>query len=413
MEPQELEGRFGPYRLLKRIARGGMGEVFLAKQNLARGYERTLVVKRILPHLSDDEKFVKMFLREAHTASRFHHKNIVRIFQVGQEQSQYYLAMEYVEGKDLRAYLTRAFDRNVDIPVEISCAIILEVCEGLSYAHTKTGPGGRSLNLVHRDVSPQNILISYEGNVRLIDFGISKAADGRSATHPGGVEGKVPYLSPEQARGDPLDQRSDIFSTGVLFFELLSGRRFFAGSSEVQILEAIRNFSVDRALEPWRLRLPTPLVGILQKALHERPSGRYETMEQMGREIDQYLVGNGFRNTPLALSQLMNRLFEEELALEEDSLTRTRTLASPSPLSEEVPAGEENNGVGMSAPGVPSPVRKDNRILRHKLVILVLLLIILLEAIVFIVREHHWRREGLYKYRNVRQTVQPFVEGRP
>ncbi len=411
MDAQEIQGRFGPYKLLKRIARGGMGEVFLAQQDLARGYERTLVVKRILPHLSNDEKFVKMFLREAHTASKFQHENIVKIYQVGQERSQYYLAMEYVEGKDLRSFLLRAAERGEPIPHEISCFIIARVCRGLAYAHQKTGPGGECLNLVHRDVSPQNILLSYEGDIRLIDFGISKAADGGSLTRAGSLKGKVPYLSPEQARGEAQDHRSDIFSTGLVFLELLSGRTLFAGCTEYQILERLRTFSVEKNRPLWREELPAPLGRILDLSLHETPGTRYTDVLEMGREIDCFLHETGYGSGRSGLSCLMNRLFETEMAAETMELDRTCTVtASPGPLQD---SPREQPVATRAEPEPVPPEPRDRRILKHKLVILVLLLIIVLEAVLFIAREYQWKKEGRDRYRDLRRSASPESGARP
>jgi len=379
-----------------------MGEVFLARQDLAGGVERTLVVKRILPHLSDDEKFVRLFLREAHTASRLQHRNIVRIYQVGQERSLYYIAMEHVDGKDLRSYLTRSAERRFRVPAGLACYIVSEICAGLAYAHTKTGPTGECLHLVHRDVSPQNVLLSYEGDVRLIDFGISRAADGLPMTHPGGFEGKVPYLSPEQARGESPDPRSDIFSAGLLFFELLCQRRFFQEGSEYQILETLRGFSVDRALAPWRPRLPRPVCEILEKALHHDPAGRYALVQEMRSDIDRFRAEKRFPSGAVELAQSMNELFSAEMAREGEGLDSTRTQA---PASATRPAADAAAPPSCERAPDAAGAPEDRRILKHKLVILVLLLIVLLEAAVFIVREHHWKREGLYKYRSIRRIM--------
>jgi eukaryotic-like serine/threonine-protein kinase len=413
MDTQDLEGRIGPYRLLKRIARGGMGEIFLAKQDLARGYERTLVVKRILPHLSDDEKFVNMFLREAHTASKFQHRNIVQIYQVGQERSQYYLAMEHVDGKDLRAFLLRAAEGDLDLPAEVSCFILSEVCKALEYAHTKAGPGGECLHLVHCDVSPSNILLSYEGSVRLIDFGISKAADGCSVSHPGALRGKIPYLSPEQARGEPLDHRTDIFSAGVVFSEMLCGRPLFAGRSDYEILEKIRKFSVKCAQEQWQNRLPPILCHILERSLSENADNRYAVVKEMAGDIDQFLSGCGCNHGASSLCQWMNRLFAKEMAAEGEEAARTCTAVLSRPAAS-APA-EEKKKEDDANPRRIVPAPKDKRILKHKLVILILLLIIVLEAILFIVREHQWKTEGRNQNGNFKRTVQPapsFSDGR-
>lgn len=391
IEHSRLSDRFGPYTLLRRIARGGMGEIFLAKQSLPRGYERPLIVKRILPHLSDDDQFVEMFLREAHTASRFQHENIVPIYHVGEEDSQYYIAMEYVQGKALRSLLLRVAENGVNIPAEIACYMISCVCKGLYYAHNKTGPGGEPLNLVHRDVSPQNILISYEGGIRLIDFGITKAAGSRSLTHPGTLKGKIPYMSPEQARGEPLDHRSDIFSTGVLLFELLVGEPLFSGTSDYQILEMIRNFSVEEIVQKKMGNLPSSVQKTLVMSLQKEPEKRSREIREMYTDLDHFLVTRNFSNGAAALALLMNRLFSQEMFRESDELSRTRTLASQAEQPE--PSQEKDlERINLrEPPGKPEP--EDKRILKHKLVILVLALIILFESFLFVWRDYQWQQE--------------------
>ena len=387
-----ITDRFGPYILLKRIARGGMGEIFLAKQNLPRGYERPIIIKRILPHLSDDDQFVEMFLREAHTASRFQHENIVPIYQVGQEDSQYYIAMEYVQGKDLRSLLLRTAEQGFGIPPEIACYVASRICRGLHYAHNKTGPGGERLDLVHRDVSPQNILISYEGGIRLIDFGITKAAGGSSLTHPGTFKGKIPYMSPEQAGGEVLDHRSDIFSTGVVFFELLVGEPLFSGSSDYRILEQIRNVSAEEILEKRGGGLPPPMQVMLRTSLQKQPDDRYRDIHEMEEDIDQFLLARDFQNGSATLALLMNRLFSQEMARESEELSRTRTLSLDAVKTGPSQGDDRKKRDFKELPDKREP--DDKRILKHKLVILVLALIILFEAFMFVWWDYQWQKEG-------------------
>jgi eukaryotic-like serine/threonine-protein kinase len=367
-----------------------MGEVFLAKQSLPMGFERPIVVKRILPHLSDDEKFVELFLREAHTASRFQHENIVPIYQVGMEQSRYYIAMEYVQGKDLRAFLLRAAEGGIRLPPELGAHIIACVCRGLGYVHRKSGPDGIPLRLVHRDVSPQNILLSYEGDIRLTDFGISKATGVRGGTRPGTLKGKIPYLSPEQARGDLLDHRSDIFSTGVVLCELLTGGPLFTGESDFAILEGIRGFSIKGSLESRLGQLPPLLAKVVARSLQAEAEDRYPDIRQMHEDLDTFLGEQGFRNGSSTLALWMNRLFAEEMAREGEELSRTRTVVLPARAQPRL--GEEQEDSGETDGGQAADAPVDRRILKHRLVIMLLALLILFEAFLFVWRDYQWRQ---------------------
>ena len=370
-----------------------MGEVFLAKQILPRGYERPIIVKRILPHLSDDEKFVEMFLQEAHTASRFQHENIAQIYQVGVDAAQYFIAMEYVQGKDVRALLQRAAEREVSVPHEVAGCIMLQVCRGLHYAHNKSAPDGTRLNLVHRDVSPQNILLSYEGNVRLIDFGITKGASAAGQTRPGTIKGKIPYMSPEQARGEALDHRSDIFSAGVVLFELLSGGPLFTGESDFAILEQVRDFSVQRLREKRPVAALHPrLQQTLESCLQTSRCDRYPSVLRVAEDLDLFLREKDFRDGSSALALLMNRLFAQEMARENEELTQTRAGLPPGADSSR--AGVQVKGGLPARPGRAAPDSGDKRILKHKLVILLLALIILFEAFMFIWRDYEWRKRN-------------------
>ncbi|MCA9689515.1 MAG: serine/threonine protein kinase, partial [Myxococcales bacterium] len=229
--------QFGPYKLVERISVGGMAEVYKAVETGVEGFERTVAVKRILPHIAEDEEFITMFKDEAKIAGQLTHSNIAQIYNLGQQDDSFYIAMEYVAGKDARSIFTRCQQKNRPMPLAQACFIVMKVCEGLDYAHNKKDKQGRSLNIVHRDVSPPNILVSYDGEVKLIDFGVAKAAGRVSRTQAGILKGKFGYMSPEQVRGMPLDRRSDVFALGVVLYELLTGTRLFQGETDFATLE--------------------------------------------------------------------------------------------------------------------------------------------------------------------------------
>jgi serine/threonine protein kinase len=235
---------FGKYYLLERINVGGMAEVFKAKTFGVEGFERLLAVKRILPNIAEDEEFIAMFIDEAKIAVQLQHANIAQIFDLGKVEDSYFIALEYVPGKDLRSIFDRLRGRGEVMTIQQACHIIMQVCEGLDYAHNKRDAQGRELHLVHRDISPQNVLIGYDGEVKLIDFGIAKAAGKASKTQAGILKGKFGYMSPEQVRGLPIDRRSDIFSVGIVLYELLTNERLFVGESDFSTLEKVRNVEI-------------------------------------------------------------------------------------------------------------------------------------------------------------------------
>ncbi|HEY6880481.1 MAG TPA: serine/threonine-protein kinase, partial [Polyangiales bacterium] len=232
---------FGKYYLLDRVSTGGMAEVYRAKAFGVEGFERIVAVKRILPTIALDTDFIKMFIDEAKLAVQLNHANIAQIFDLGKVDGNYYIALEYVHGKDLRSVFEHQTAQRETLPVELACYVMMKICEGLDYAHRKCDSQGRALELVHRDVSPHNMLISFDGDVKLIDFGIAKAANNSVKTRAGILKGKFGYLSPEQVRGERVDQRSDIFGIGIVLHELLTGERLFAGDSDLSTIEKVRN----------------------------------------------------------------------------------------------------------------------------------------------------------------------------
>ena len=265
-----------------------MAEVFQAKRKGVEGFEKIVAVKRILPHLSTNKGFVEMFINEAKMVAGLSHPNIVQIFELGKIDDSYFIAMEFVDGMDLRTILTRVREKGIIPDVDLAALIASKLGSALEYAHRQCDAEGKPLRIVHRDVSPQNILISNEGEVKLVDFGIAKAAIKASHTDSGSLRGKLLYMSPEQAWGRAIDNRSDIFSLGVVLFEMLTGRTLFTGDSEMSILERVREA---RIIPPSTLNpaVPIELEAVVTRALRKDPEDRYPDASEMLVHLDTYL----------------------------------------------------------------------------------------------------------------------------
>jgi serine/threonine protein kinase len=325
--------QFGKYLLLEKIAVGGMAEVFKAKITGVEGFEKLIAIKRILPNISEDQEFVTMFTDEAKIAGELSHANIAQIFDLGRVDNIYFIAMEYIHGKDLRTIWERHHRRGRKMPIPMSAYIMSRVCEGLDYAHRKKNAAGRELNIIHRDVSPQNILVSYDGEVKIIDFGIAKAANKVSKTQAGILKGKFGYMSPEQVRGLALDRRSDIFSAGIVLYELICGERLFVGGSDFSTLEKIRKVEI---LPPSTINqeISPELERIILKALAKDPADRYQWAYQMQEELQAYLIksGHNFSRKDLAnyLKQAFRRDIEQELERNKEfEKIRVETMVTP------------------------------------------------------------------------------------
>ncbi|HMC20486.1 MAG TPA: protein kinase, partial [Thermoanaerobaculia bacterium] len=245
-EEEPTDGtRFGQYVLLEKIATGGMAEVWKARMRGVEGFQKIVAIKKILPHLSDNREFIDMFIDEAKLAAQLNHNNIIHIYDLGKIQNSYYIAMEFVDGYDLKTILKRAEERVHPVTIELALFVASKIAAALDYAHRKRDFENRDIGLVHRDVSPQNVLISQEGDIKLCDFGIAKAASKASHTQAGALKGKLQYMSPEQAWGKAIDKRSDIFALGTVLFEMLTARKLFTGENEISILEQVREARVE------------------------------------------------------------------------------------------------------------------------------------------------------------------------
>ena len=305
------EGAYGPYRLLQRVAVGGMAEVFKAKRSGVEGFEKVVAVKRILPHLSDNKEFVDMFVDEAKMVAGLTHPNIVQIFDLGRIEKSYYIAMEYVQGRDLRSILRRARERAIRVPLDLCALIASRVCSALEYAHRKKDDRGQPMMTVHRDISPQNILISFEGDVKLTDFGIAKAASKATVTEAGALRGKLLYMSPEQAWGKAMDRRSDLFSLGIVFYEMVTDHKPFLGSSEVSILETVRECKV-AAPSSLNREVPPALERVVMKALERDPERRYQDAAEMYRDLEAVMHETPPPPTAATLARFMETLYEPQ-----------------------------------------------------------------------------------------------------
>ncbi len=306
---------FGKYFLLERVNVGGMAEVFKAKATGVEGFERLVAVKRILPSIAEDEEFITMFIDEAKIAVQLTHANIAQIFDLGRVDGSFFIALEYVHGKDLRAIFNRGRQRGELLPVPMSCYAIMKVCEGLDYAHNKRDATGGFLNLVHRDVSPQNLLVSYEGEVKIIDFGIAKAAGKAGRTQAGILKGKFGYMSPEQVQGMEIDRRSDVFGVGICLYELLTGERLFVGESDFATLEKVRNVDI-MPPSTYNRRVPEELEQIVLRSLARDREERYQTAMQLHDDLQSFMYTSGNFFSRKDLSMYMHRVFTEEIEKE-------------------------------------------------------------------------------------------------
>ena len=310
--------QLGRYELLQRLATGGMGEIYLARTRGAGGFEKLVIIKKILPHLAERQEFITKFLDEGRTVVQLTHGNIVPVFDMGEENGEYFIAMEYVPGLDVRAILANLRKADERLSIAHALHIGAEVCKGLDYAHRKTDDQGRPLHIVHRDISPSNVLISREGEVKLIDFGIARAADKVAKTATGRIQGKCCYMSPEQARGKSLDARSDIFSTGLLIYEMLTLERPFDGRSDLESLELVRQCDISPP-GVHRPAIPESIDRILQKALAQDPDDRYQNADALFVELQQALHHLGHTVTSHQLANALKPHFDDQIEPPSDS----------------------------------------------------------------------------------------------
>ncbi|MCX7804980.1 MAG: serine/threonine protein kinase [Planctomycetota bacterium] len=302
------------YKLVRKIAEGGMGAVYEASLYGAEGFEKTVAIKTILESFSNSSDFVRLFIGEAKLVADLVHENIVQVYQLGKMGNTYYMALEYVEGINLEQFLLYHMERNIPTPVELDAFIISRVCRGLEYAHAKRGRDGNLLGIVHRDVSPKNIMLNIEGVVKLTDFGIAKARQVMEQEEGRVLMGKVEYMSPEQARYDQTDRRSDLFSLGIVMFELFTGKHIFETADLYETLDNVKYAPIPDPRE-YRPDLPPELARITLKALERDLDKRYQTAGEMGYDLEYYMYHDRYGPTNVTLGNyLKEHFFRDALA---------------------------------------------------------------------------------------------------
>jgi tRNA A-37 threonylcarbamoyl transferase component Bud32 len=327
----------GKYEIIKRLATGGMAEIFLARVSGLPGFQKMVVIKRILPQLATKTDFVEMFLDEARIAATLQHPNVVQMYDVGVVDGNYFIAMEYLHGEDVRSLMKTLFRREMKMPLEHALNIVIGVASGLHYAHEKVGFDGKPLEIVHRDVTPQNIIVTYDGAVKLLDFGIAKASNRFGETRFGTLKGKVPYMSPEQCRGEPLDRRSDIFSLGIMLYELTLGKRLYEGKSDFEVLKQIVEGTVTlpHELDP---SYPPELEAICMRALDKEKDKRYRTAREMQAELEALVRADRMHVSPIALTTFMEDVFGQKIEAWREAQAQGKSLGEH---LETIPVGPE------------------------------------------------------------------------
>jgi serine/threonine protein kinase len=317
--------RLGKYEIVKRLAAGGMAEIFLARVSGLPGFQKMVVIKRILPQLATKTDFVEMFLDEARIAATLQHPNVVQMYDVGVVDGNYFIAMEYLHGEDVRSMMKTLVRKEQRLPVEHALNIVIGVASGLHYAHEKVGFDGKALDIVHRDVTPQNIIVTYDGAVKLLDFGIAKASNRFGETRFGTLKGKVPYMSPEQCRGEALDRRSDIFSLGIMLYELTMGKRLYQGKSDFEVLKQIVEGTIarPREIDP---AYPHELDAIVMRALEKEKDKRYQTARDMQAEMEALVRADRLHVSPIALTRFMEEVFGHKIEAWREAQSKGKSL---------------------------------------------------------------------------------------
>ncbi len=350
------------YRVTERLESGGMAEVFRGESTSLAGFKRQVAIKRVLPHLASNDKFIRMFLDEARLSARLTHANIVQVFDIGHVENTYFIVMEFIDGVNLKAVIEYLRARKQPFPLPLACHIMIKVCEGLDYAHN-AADGDKNLNIVHRDISPPNILISKRGEVKIVDFGLAKAAHSVEKTEPGVVKGKFSYLSPETAMGDEADPQADIFAVGIMLWELLAGRKLFQGETDYQTVKMVQQAVVPpiRTINP---SVPDELDKILRKALAKSKSERYRTAEQMSEELTELLLLHRLKATAADLSKLVVDVMTDKAAASRQT-GRAEGNVIDQLIQEELlrftSLGDAGDSPSGSSPVTPAPLEDGSR----------------------------------------------------
>jgi len=298
------------YKVLERIAAGGMAEVFRAESAGLEGFKKLVAIKRVLPHLSEKKQFIGMFLDEARVGAHLSHSNCVQVFDIGVGDNTYFIVMEFVDGSDLKGVIEYRKELKQPVPVEEACLITVRICEGLAYAHELTDGKGNSLHIVHRDMSPPNVLLTRHGEVKIVDFGLAKANSQLEKSEPGIIKGKFSYLSPEAAQGLSVDARTDIFAAGIILWEMLAGRRLFLGDSDLETVRLVQKADIPN-LRDFNPKVPADLEKVIRRSLAADPAQRYQTAREFGRDLNTILFQIGRAVSSFDIAQLVLPIWRE------------------------------------------------------------------------------------------------------
>jgi serine/threonine-protein kinase len=359
----------GRYRVVDEIGIGGMASVHLARVDGPGGFQKWVAIKRIHSHLVEDASFVNMFFDEARVAARISHPNVATVFDLGKDAGSYWIAMEYLHGEPLRETMRRTEQPGKPMPPEIACRIIADAAEGLHAAHELFGPSGEKLNLVHRDVTPHNLFVTYEGVTKVVDFGIAKFSSRMASTRAGMLKGKIAYMSPEQVVGEPIDRRTDIFALGVVLWELTTGQRLFRMDSDLDTMAKVQECNPPRPSTIVR-GYPIDLEKIVMKALAKNKNERYRTARELSRALQSLLMRRGLFVASDEVAAYMQSLFadrirkrEEHLRWAADVTSAEMQAAEPEPgrnldgRSPALPEPGRNLDDGRTAPALPPPAK--------------------------------------------------------
>jgi serine/threonine protein kinase len=298
------------YRVIERLESGGMAEVFRAESEGLQGFRKQVAIKRVLPHLSSKKKFISMFLDEARLSAQLSHSNCVQVFDIGVGDAAFFIVMEFVDGANLKAIIEHLRKAGREFPVECAVYLALEICKGLAYAHELTDTNGVPLHIVHRDMSPPNVLVTKFGEVKIVDFGLAKANSQLEKSEPGIIKGKFSYLSPEAAMGQDVDARTDIFAVGIILWELLAGQRLFLGETDFQTVKKVQASQVP-SISQINKRVPPDLERIINRALARDPAQRYPTSRALGQDLSKFMFRYGVAVSTFDIENLVQGALKE------------------------------------------------------------------------------------------------------
>jgi len=378
----ETLGSLGRYELLAKLATGGMGEIFLARLRGEGGFEKLIVIKRLLPELVSAEHFVSMFLDEARIAAKLSHPNVCEVYELGHEDAQYFIAMKYLEGVPFARIMERQPGREIDddaTHLRLVASLLQQACEGLQHAHDLRDNDGHPLNLVHRDVSPSNLFVTVDGVLNVLDFGIAKARGATSTTEKGSIKGKYSYMSPEQVRGEEVDRRSDVFSLGIVAHEAATGRRLFKRESDYLVAKAIIEESVPRADEV-RSSVPPAMADAIARALSRAAADRYASAREFGNALGSGVADLGGPLSASEAGELVHGRFAADISMQRAQYERASAIAQHAIAFPDAAGAEPSTGptrtltpaTVKASPG-PHPIPDPDPVIpaRGKLVVLV------------------------------------------